>query len=198
MPSKSTTTCRTSTAITRLMKRKSKLSRSSAFHFMRIAGIDCGTERTGFGVIDSDGRSHRLLSGGVIRTTTTDALELRLKCIAAQLRDVLGKFSPEAIAVEEVFHDVNAKSALKLAHVRGVALLLAAEAGLVVNEYSALEVKISVVGYGRAEKQQVRMMVCSLLGITRDFESHDATDALAVAICHATRSPVSALTGARR
>ena len=165
---------------------------------MRIVGIDCGTERTGFGVIDSDGRSHRFLSGGVIRTTTTDALELRLKCIAAQLRDVLGKFSPEAIAVEEVFHAVNAKSALKLAHVRGVALLLAAEAGLVVNEYSALEVKISVVGYGRAEKQQVRMMVCSLLGITRDFESHDATDALAVAICHATRSPVSALTGARR
>jgi crossover junction endodeoxyribonuclease RuvC len=165
---------------------------------MRIVGIDCGTERTGFGVIDSDGRSHRFLSGGVIRTTTTDALEQRLKCIAAQLRDVLGRFSPEAIAVEEVFHAVNAKSALKLAHVRGVALLLAAEAGLAVNEYSALEVKISVVGYGRAEKQQVRTMVCSLLGIQRDFESYDATDALAVAICHATRSSVPTLAGVRR
>jgi crossover junction endodeoxyribonuclease RuvC len=164
---------------------------------MRIVGIDCGTEKTGFGVIDSDGRSHSFLSGGVIRTITTDPLEQRLKCIAAQLRDVLGTFSPEAIAVEEVFHAVNAKSALKLAHVRGVALLLAAEAGLAVNEYSALEVKISVVGYGRAEKQQVRMMVCSLLGITRDFESYDATDALAVAICHATRSKIAALAGAR-
>jgi len=164
---------------------------------MRIVGIDCGTERTGFGVIDSDGRSHRFLSGGVIRTNTGDALEQRLKLIAEQLRDVLGKFAPQAIAVEEVFYAVNAKSALKLAHVRGVALLLAAEAGLAVSEYSALEVKISVVGYGRAEKQQVRMMVCSLLGIMRDFESHDATDALAVAICHATRSTVSALAGVR-
>ena len=164
---------------------------------MRIVGIDCGTERTGFGVIDSDGRSHRFLSGGVIRTNTGDALEQRLKLIAEQLRDVLGKFAPQAIAVEEVFYAVNAKSALKLAHVRGVALLLAAEAGLVVSEYSALEVKISVVGYGRAEKQQVRMMVCSLLGIEREFESYDATDALAVAICHATRASVSALAGVR-
>ncbi|HEX3681675.1 MAG TPA: crossover junction endodeoxyribonuclease RuvC [Bryobacteraceae bacterium] len=164
---------------------------------MRIVGIDCGTERTGFGVIDSDGRSHRFLSGGVIRTLTSHALEERLKTIATELREVLGKFSPEAIAVEEVFHAVNAKSALKLAHVRGVALLLAAEAGLAVSEYSALEVKISVVGYGRAEKQQVRMMVCSLLGITRDFESYDATDALAVAICHATRTSFPVLAGVR-
>ncbi len=134
----------------------------------------------------------------MIRTATSDALEQRLKCIAAELREVLGKFTPEAIAVEEVFHAVNAKSALKLAHVRGVTLLLAAEAGLAVNEYSALEVKSSVVGYGRAEKQQVRLMVCSLLGITRDFDSYDATDALAVAICHATRSRVFAPGGAPR
>jgi len=164
---------------------------------MRIVGIDCGTERTGFGVIESDGRCHRFLSGGVIRTRPSHALEQRLKMIAAQLRSVLDQFSPEAVAVEEVFHAVNAKSALKLAHVRGVALLLAAEAGLPVNEYSALEVKISVVGYGRAEKQQVQRMVHSLLSITGDFESYDATDALAVAICHATRTNVSALAGAR-
>jgi crossover junction endodeoxyribonuclease RuvC len=160
---------------------------------MRIVGIDCGAERTGFGVIESDGRLHRFLSAGVVRLKSHDALEQRLKLIAAQLREVLSKFGPEAIAVEEVFHAVNAKSALKLAHVRGVALLIAAEAGLAVNEYSALEVKISVVGYGRAEKQQVQKMVCSLLGITREFESYDATDALAVAICHATRARLSAL-----
>ena len=164
---------------------------------MRIVGIDCGTERTGFGVIESDGRSHSFITAGVIRTRPVDPLDQRLKIIAAQLRNVLADFSVQAVAVEEVFHAVNAKSALKLAHVRGVALLLAAEAGLPVNAYSALEVKISVVGYGRAEKHQVQLMVCSLLGIAPDFESHDATDALAVAICHGTRSRFRELAGAR-
>ena len=99
----------------------------------------------------------------------------------------LQDFAPDIVAVEEVFHAVNTKSALKLAHVRGAALLVAAEAGLSVCEYSPLEVKMSVVGYGRAEKQQVQMMVLSLLGISQQFASLDATDALAVAICHGTR-----------
>lgn len=154
---------------------------------MRIVGIDCGTERTGFGVIDTDGRSHQFIDAGVIRTKPVDPLEKRLQVVAHGLRSVINEYAPSAVAVEEVFHAINAKSALKLAHVRGVALLLAAEAGLEVNEYSPLEVKISVVGYGRAEKQQVQMMVLSLLGIGRQFESFDATDALAVAICHGTR-----------
>ncbi len=165
---------------------------------MRIAGIDCGTERTGFGVIDTDGRCHRLVTAGVVRTKPAAAFEQRLKIIASELRRVLENFAPEAVAVEEVFHAVNAKSALKLAHVRGVALLLAAEAGLVVSEYSPLEVKMSVVGYGRAEKQQVQMMVHSLLGIGPQFDSFDTTDALAVAICHGTRSMMRALAGAQR
>lgn len=165
---------------------------------MRIVGIDCGTEKTGFGVIDSDGRCHRLVTAGVIRTRAADALECRLRNIAGELRSVLASFTPEVVAVEEVFHAVNAKSALKLAHVRGVALLLAAEAGLTVSEYSPLEVKISVVGYGRAEKRQVQMMVHSLLGIGPHFDSYDATDALAVAICHSTRSGILATNGARR
>ena len=91
-----------------------------------------------------------------------------------------------AAAVEEVFYSVNAKSALKLAHVRGVALLTAAETGLEVGEYSPLEVKMSVVGYGRAEKSQVELMVRSLLGADEGFATQDASDALAVAICHAT------------
>jgi crossover junction endodeoxyribonuclease RuvC len=155
---------------------------------MRIVGIDCGTERTGFGVVETDGKTHRLISAGVIRTKTSDPLEHRLRLIAEQLRRVLREFEPEAVAVEEVFHAVNAKSALKLAHVRGVALLLASEAGVPVSEYSALEVKMSVVGYGRAEKSQVQMMVQSLLRVDSQFESYDASDALAVAICHGTRS----------
>jgi crossover junction endodeoxyribonuclease RuvC len=114
-------------------------------------------------------------------------LERRLLWIAGELRTMLESFAPDVVAIEEVFHAVNSKSALKLAHVRGVAMLVAAEAGLQVSEYSPLEVKISVVGYGRAEKQQVQMMVLSLLGINRQFVSFDATDALAVAICHGTR-----------
>lgn len=155
---------------------------------MRIVGIDCGTEKTGFGVIETDGRCHRLVSAGVIRTKTADVLEQRLRFIASELRTVIETFAPEAVAVEEVFQAINAKSALKLAHVRGVALLIAAEAGLDVGEYSPLEVKVSVVGYGRAEKHQVQMMVHSLLATELRIESLDATDALAVAICHATHA----------
>jgi crossover junction endodeoxyribonuclease RuvC len=165
---------------------------------MRIVGVDCGTEKTGFGVIDTDGRTHRLVSAGVISTNTTESLHRRLKRIAFELRQVVQTFDPQVMAVEEVFHAVNTKSALKLAHVRGVVLLLAAEAGLELGEYSPLEVKMSVVGYGRAEKQQVQMMVRSLLGAVQEFESFDVTDALAVAICHGTRMNFPVVAGGRR
>lgn len=153
---------------------------------MRILGIDCGTERTGWGVIESDGRRHRVLAHGVIRSAASLPLEKRLLNIAAGLRAVLGEHRPEAAAVEEVFYSLNVKTALKLAHVRGVALLAISEAGVVLGEYSPLEVKSSVVGYGRAEKQQVELMVRALTGFQDKFESADASDALAVAICHAT------------
>jgi crossover junction endodeoxyribonuclease RuvC len=165
---------------------------------MRIIGIDCGTEKTGYGVIDTDGSRHQLVGAGIVRTRTTEPFERRLQVIAIGLRDVLRQFDPQAVAIEEVFHAVNTKSALKLAHVRGVAFLMAAEAGLAVSEYSPLSVKMSVVGYGRAEKQQVQMMVLSLLGVSQKFESFDATDALAVAICHGTQATSAMLTGTRR
>jgi crossover junction endodeoxyribonuclease RuvC len=152
---------------------------------MRVLGIDCGVERTGYGVIESDGRTHRLLCAGVIKTSPGAALETRLLKIAQGLREAIGLHAPAAAAVEEVFHAVNTKTALKLAHVRGIAMLVAAEAGLQVGEYSPLEVKSSVVGYGRAEKRQVQMMVRSLLGLEQEIESEDACDAVAVAICHA-------------
>jgi len=152
---------------------------------MRVLGVDCGVERTGYGVIESDGRTHRLLIAGVIRTSPGMRLETRLLRIAEGLREAIGQHAPESAAVEEVFHAVNAKTALKLAHVRGIALLVAAEAGLEMGEYSPLEVKSSVVGYGRAEKHQVQMMVRSLLGLEQAIESEDACDAVAVAICHA-------------
>jgi crossover junction endodeoxyribonuclease RuvC len=154
---------------------------------VRVLGIDCGSERTGYGVIESDGATHRMLAAGVIRTSPSRPFAERLLEIASGLRVLIRLHLPEAAAVEEVFYAANAKTALKLAHVRGVALLAAAEAGLELAEYSPLEVKTSVVGYGRAEKCQVQVMVQSLLGVSETIESEDACDALAVAICHATR-----------
>lgn len=154
---------------------------------MRVLGIDCGTERTGYGVIDSDGHTHRLISAGVIRTDTKAPLGVRLHEISRQLRSVIARDEPQAAAVEEVFYSTNVKTALKLAHVRGVALLLISEAGIELGEYSPLEIKISVVGYGRAEKHQVQMMVASLLRLEQPIASEDACDALAVAMCHVTR-----------
>jgi crossover junction endodeoxyribonuclease RuvC len=151
---------------------------------VRVLGIDCGTERTGWGVIESDGRRHKVVSHGVICTVPRDSLDARLRTISRALRAVIEDQTPDAAAVEEVFYSQNVKTALKLAHVRGVALLAIAEAGVILGEYSPLEVKMSVVGYGRAEKCQVQLMVRSLTGIVIDSE--DAADAIAVAICHAT------------
>lgn len=155
---------------------------------MRILGIDCGTERTGYGLIDSDGHLHRMVAAGSIQTSPRRPLELRLLAIAQGLREVIQAHTPESAAVEEVFYAQNVKTALKLSHARGVALLTVAEAGLTVGEYSPLEIKTSVVGYGRAEKQQVKLMVHSLLALENQIDSEDACDAIAVAICHATRT----------
>ena len=154
---------------------------------MRVLGIDCGTERTGWGVIASDGRNHRVVAHGLIRTSSRDPLENRLMEIAGALRAILEEHRPDAAAVEEVFYSQNVKTALKLAHVRGVALLAVAEARISLGEYSPLEVKTSVVGYGRAEKHQVGRMVRTLTGLDQEMETEDVSDALAVAICHATQ-----------
>ena len=158
---------------------------------MRVLGIDCGTERTGYGVIETDGRSHTLVAAGVIAASEKDALATRLFVIAAGLREVIRRCVPEAVAVEEVFFSRNVRTALRLSHVRGVALMTAAEAELPVGEYSPLEIKTSVVGYGRAEKRQVQLMVRSLLRLDQPVASEDASDALAVAICHATHTGVA-------
>ena len=163
---------------------------------MRILGIDCGTERTGYGLIESDGRNHCMVAAGCIVTSPKQALPGRLLKIAMGLRDIIHTHSPAEAAVEEVFYAVNVKTALKLSHVRGVALFTIAEAGLPLGEYSPLEIKTSVVGYGRAEKQQVKLMVHSLLRIDRHIESEDACDALAAAICHATHSALKLRVGA--
>src|SRR3954467_10102546 len=145
-------TCRASTPTSTSTKRSWRLSRSN----VRVLGIDCGSERTGYGVIDSDGLRHRMVCAGAIKTSPKWPFERRLLEIATGLRELIREHRPELAAVEEVFHAVNSKSALKLAHVRGVALLVIGEAGLGLAEYSPLEVKMSVVGYGRAEKTQVQ------------------------------------------
>ncbi|NDJ11940.1 MAG: crossover junction endodeoxyribonuclease RuvC [Acidobacteriia bacterium] len=160
---------------------------------MRVLGIDCGTERTGYGVIDSDGRVHKLVTAGCIRSSTRDSLEKRLLNIGTELRALLAEYRPDFATVEEVFVAVNARSSLKLAHVRGMALFLIAEAGVEFSEFSALEVKMAVVGYGRAEKSQVQQMVASILRLPEPLKSEDASDALAIAICHATNQTMKVL-----
>ncbi len=162
---------------------------------MRVLGIDCGTECTGFGVVEGEGQECRFVAAGAIRTTARSPLSERLLRIADELRRLISVYTPDAVAIEDVFFAANVKSALKLGHVRGVAMLEAARAGLAVSEYSPLEVKQAVVGYGRAEKQQVQHMVKVLLRLAAAPEPYDASDALAVAICHvqtaATRARIA-------
>lgn len=155
---------------------------------MRVFGIDCGTEITGFGVVETcdSGRESRLVCKalGGIRLPKTCALPVRLEQVFRELTAELERWQPDVVAVEEVFYSVNAKSALKLGQVRGVALLSAARMGLPVAEYAPLKIKSSVVGYGLAKKEQVQFMVQRLLNLTELPEPADAADALAIAICH--------------
>ena len=180
------------------MKRRWRHSHKRLPLFLvRVLGIDCGTERTGYAVIESDGVLHRMTDAGVIRSDTRQSLADRLLVISQGLRGILERHAPDSGAVEDIFHAVNARSALRLAHVRGVALLVLAEARIPVGEYSPMEVKMSVVGYGRAEKAQVQMMVRSILSLERQLPE-DASDAVAVAICHATRQSAALRIGAGR
>jgi crossover junction endodeoxyribonuclease RuvC len=151
---------------------------------VRVFGIDPGSDRTGYGCIDSDGRRHQLVQCGAVRTGAGATFPAQLSIIYRELSALLAECRPECVAIENIFHAVNARSALKLGHARGVAMLAAIEAGVTVVEYTPAEIKRSVVGYGRAEKQQVGQMVKLLLGLPTIPKPHDAADALAVAICH--------------
>jgi crossover junction endodeoxyribonuclease RuvC len=156
---------------------------------MRVLGIDCGTECTGFGVVELCANGKLLcLRYGAIKLSSREALASRLATIFAQLGAVIQQQQPEQVAIEEVFYSVNAKSALKLGQVRGVAMLAASSAGLHVAEYAPLSIKSAVVGYGRAEKHQVQHMVARLLDLREVPEPADAADALAIAICHLNTS----------
>jgi crossover junction endodeoxyribonuclease RuvC len=152
--------------------------------FMRILGIDPGTRITGYGLIEKQGNRLVHLDNGAICTCSGDELPLRLKTIHDSLTRLIAEFAPEAVAVEQIFVARNVLSALKLGHARGVALLAGVNAGLPVHEYTAMQVKSAVVGYGKAAKPQVQQMVRALMNLP-EIAQEDASDALAVAICHA-------------
>jgi crossover junction endodeoxyribonuclease RuvC len=151
---------------------------------VRVFGIDPGSDRTGYGCIDSDGRRHRLVLCGAIRSGVAGPFPDKLAAIHRALTELLAESRPECVAIESLFYATNVRSALKLGHARGVAMLAAVDAGLPVIEYTPAEIKRAIVGYGRAEKPQVGQMVKLLLGLDAVPSPHDAADALAVAICH--------------
>jgi|SRR4051812_8839586 crossover junction endodeoxyribonuclease RuvC len=152
---------------------------------MRVLGIDCGTEYTGYGIVDLlDDERLVCLDCGAIKVSPREPMATRLSRISIRLGELIVEHHPDRVAIEDVFYAVNVKSALKLGQVRGVAMLAAATAGLEVAEYSPLSIKSAVVGYGRAEKHQVQQMVARLLRLAEIPEPPDAADALAIAICH--------------
>lgn len=152
---------------------------------MRVLGIDCGGEYTGFGVVEQDSTGKLIcICMGAIRLKTREPLAQRLLQVFSELTATIATHQPDMVAIEDVFYAVNAKSALKLGQVRGVAMLAASSCALNVAEYAPLAIKSAVVGYGRAEKSQVQEMVMRLLRLDKRPEPADAADALAIAICH--------------
>lgn len=152
---------------------------------MRVLGIDSGSRVTGYGVIDGDGADCVYVRCGVIRPKPSDSLSNRLNSIHRGIVEVIATAQPDVVAIEGIFHALNVQSALKLGHVRGVCMAAAAGEHLPVFEYSPAEVKSAVTGFGRADKSQVQQMVFSLLKLKTLPEEYDASDALAIAICHA-------------
>ena len=148
---------------------------------MKIFGIDPGSDRTGYGCVETDGSRHRIVLCGAITTPSLASFPAKLLTIHSRLAALLAECRPDCVAIENLFHAVNVRSALKLGHARGVAMLAAVEAGLPVVEYTPAEIKRAVVGYGRAEKHQVQQMVKLILGLAVAPAPHDAADALAVA-----------------
>jgi crossover junction endodeoxyribonuclease RuvC len=153
-----------------------------------VLGVDPGSLRTGYGAIDTDGRSHRLLEMGVLAPDKRLPLALKLSHIHAGVSALIERLRPDALAVEDVFHAANTRTALVLGHVRGVVLLAGAERNVPVHEYPPATVKQQITGFGRAEKSQVAFMVTRLLELGTDAEPGDATDALSVALCFACLS----------
>jgi crossover junction endodeoxyribonuclease RuvC len=166
---------------------------------VRIFGIDPGSVRTGYGCLETDGTRHHLVLCGALSNPARASLPERLHLIHAGLSDLIARTRPDCVVIENLFHAQNVKSALVLGHARGVAVLAAVEAGLPVVEYTPAEIKLAVVGYGRADKRQVQQMVRLLLGLADPPSPHDAADALAAALCHAhARGPAGDVPASRK
>lgn len=156
---------------------------------MRVLGIDPGSQTTGWGVVEGDGRRYSLVAFGSIRLSSGLKFSTRLLKMCNGLEEVIAQHRPDACALEDAFLATNVKVSMKLGQVRGVALLVAERAGLEIHEYSPRLIKQTVVGYGNAEKHQVQEMVRLLLALKSVPTPHDAADALAVAICHFHHAP---------
>ncbi|MBQ7445227.1 MAG: crossover junction endodeoxyribonuclease RuvC [Clostridia bacterium] len=152
---------------------------------MIILGIDPGFGITGFGVIDYTGNKFKVIDYGVVSTDKSELFSSRLKSIFDTLSFIIDKYHPECMAIEELFFNNNAKTAIMAAHGRGVAMLACTEKDIPIFEYTPLQVKQNVVGYGRADKRQVQEMVKMILNLKTIPRPDDAADALAIAICHA-------------
>lgn len=152
---------------------------------MIIMGIDPGFAITGYGIIKYEGNRFSVLDYGIVATEPSVTLPQRLLLLNTRLEELIGKYRPDAVSVEELFFNKNIKTALNVGHGRGVALLAAAKSGVGVFEYTPLQVKQSVVGYGRAEKAQMQQMVKVILNLAQIPKPDDVADALATAICHA-------------
>ena len=155
---------------------------------MVILGIDPGYATVGYGVIEYNGKGFRTLDYGAVTSPPDLPFPRRLEMIFEGITELIDKFKPDAVSVEELFFNTNLKTGIAVAHARGVILLAIQKRGTPFYEYTPLQVKQSVVGYGRAEKMQVMLMTKSLLGLEKIPRPDDAADALALAICHAHAS----------
>ena len=151
----------------------------------RILGIDPGTGITGYGVIDVDGQDYKLVGGGVIRTPSNTDLDKRLNTIFEELESLIKEYKPTVASVEKLFFAQNVTTAIAVSHARGVVLLAANRAGLELAEYTPLQIKQALTGYGHAKKPQIQEMVRVLLKLANPPKPDDCADALAAAICHA-------------
>jgi crossover junction endodeoxyribonuclease RuvC len=165
---------------------------------MIILGVDPGSLRTGYGAIQTDGRRHVLLEKGVLAPAAALELAARIHVIHRGIAEVIARVRPDVLAVEDLFHAVNTRTALVLGHVRGAVLLAGAAAGIPVTAFAPATVKVQVTGFGRAEKAQVAMMVARILRLAGEGEAGDASDALAVALCHAHLHAIGPAAAAER
>lgn len=152
---------------------------------MRILGIDPGTGITGFGIIDTDGHKYKLIDAGVIRTEANSPQPGRLETIYGHIVEIINEHNPTEMAVEQLFFAQNVTTAMSVSQARGVVLLAGAKSKLTISEYTPLQIKQSLTGYGRAEKSQIQEMVRTLLRLKEIPKPDDCADALAVAITHA-------------